>query len=479
MERSRVQNNGYWWFRFWILTGIGIAVVLLANSISSYRLVSRKLVVDNLRREVAAQMSSLDQQLRAPSSSEPGRLNNLLGSILRQSNGRLAWIQVRDSKGSVVAQVGAEAAPAFSAGTVETKFRERQPVYTVRKTNSGEVLIEAFPIRLPGSSSPSAFRQVAWTGVSAPARPLGVVEFASFLTAASASAPLRWNLMINMAGALALLVALAVIALRFRSYLSGRKLEEQLEIARQVQRDLLPSPLALSEHFDLAAEWQTAARVGGDFYDAYDIPGKGSALVFGDVSGKDIPAAMLTGVIHGAVRSSSWTQSAADHNEATARMNRLFCDHASSERFVSMFWSYLDAGTELLHYVNAGHCPPLLFRASGTGPSRLRLCEGGPVLGLLENATYEQGVERLEPGDVMVMFSDGIIEAANAKGEEFGEQRLSGVVEQNLHATPSEIRDRILTAVRSFAGRSRVDDDQTLLVVRYSGAAARELQRAA
>ena len=251
------------------------------------------------------------------------------------------------------------------------------------------------------------------------------------------------------------------MTLRFRSYLAAKKTAHQLEIARTVQQDLLPLPEVLSRHFELAADSQTAARVGGDFYDAFEVPGHGSALVFGDVAGKDIPAAILTGVIHGAVRSSSWTRSATEHNEATRQLNRLLFERASRERFVSMVWSYFDPRAELLHYVNAGHCPPLLFRAGRRGPSPLRLTEGGPVLGLLENAKFEQGVEHLEPGDVVVFYSDGIVEASALGGEEFGEQRLAAVIERSLGGETSEIRDVILASLRSFTKRGKLEDDQT------------------
>jgi len=279
--------------------------------------------------------------------------------------------------------------------------------------------------------------------------------------------PLMSSLMVSAAGALALLGAATMMMLRYRKYASGVHTEQQVELARRIQLGLLPSNRALAKHFDLAADWQTAGRVGGDFYDAFDVPGKGSALVFGDVSGKDLPAAMLTGVIHGATRSSSWTDSAAQHSDATMRLNKLLCEQVSKERFVSMVWSYLDQESGLLHYVNAGHCAPLLFRANGQEPSPIRLCEGGPVLGLLENARYEQGVERLEPGDVVVFYTDGIIEAARADGEEFGERRLIQAVESGIDGGTHEIRDRVRAAVRQFTNRAALEDDRTLVVVRY------------
>jgi len=176
------------------------------------------------------------------------------------------------------------------------------------------------------------------------------------------------------------------------------------------------------------------------------------------------------------VRATAWTRSAAEHNQATAQLNRLLCERASQERFASLFWGYFDTQTGLLHYVNCGHCAPLLFRAR---QGVVRLCDGGPVLGLLPSAGFEQGVERLEQGDILVMYSDGIVEAANASGEEFGEHRLIAAIESSLGDGPDAIRDRILQEVRMFTASDRLEDDQTLLAIRYTGAAeAMSLQAA-
>jgi phosphoserine phosphatase RsbU/P len=175
---------------------------------------------------------------------------------------------------------------------------------------------------------------------------------------------------------------------------------------------------------------------------------------------------MLASLIQGTAHASGWTHSAADHNAATEQLNRLLCERASQERFASLFWGYFDARSGLLHYVNCGHCAPLLFRARGGSVSRL--CDGGPVLGLLPQARFEQGVERLERGDVLVLYSDGVIEAANANGAEFGEHRLIAAVESNLDGDPAEIRDRILRSVREFTGSGVLVDDQTLLAIRYT-----------
>ena len=120
--------------------------------------------------------------------------------------------------------------------------------------------------------------------------------------------------------------------------------------------------------------------------------------------------------------------------------------------------------------MNCGHCAPLLFRRKSVA----RLCDGGPVLGLLPDARFEQGVERLEHGDVLVLYSDGIVEAANESGEEFGEDRLIAAVESS--ADPREIRDSILSAVRAFTGSDVLADDQTLVAIRYTGTAVAALE---
>jgi hypothetical protein len=133
----------------------------------------------------------------------------------------------------------------------------------------------------------------------------------------------KWNLFINSSGAFALLLTVVIAGLGLRSYVNGRLLEQQMEIARAVQSKLLPSQLVEFAKVRLATEYRPAEQVGGDFYDVFGTGGDGIALVMGDVSGKGVPAALLMGVIHGAVRSTSWTESAAWHERESARLNRL------------------------------------------------------------------------------------------------------------------------------------------------------------
>ena len=463
------------WFRIWVLAGASLAILLLASSVVNYVISERAAALFSTRREIARQMAALDQLLRLQKPVTTA-LSGVLEQMVRESKGTLAWAQIVDRDGSVIARSDAAVAPAFTADYVTSQIRDRRPVFAVRDTSAGKVVVEAFAIRLPSNSSSFAsFKTVALRNGSGN---MAFVELASFASAGVLAWPARWTLLLGVTGGCALLGALVVLAARFRAHLSARRVERQIEIASQVQRGLLPAANTSPRDFKLAAEWRPASNVSGDFYDAFDLPRSGAAFVIGDASGKDVPAAMLASLLQGSAHASDWTQSAVHHNAATEQLNRLLCERASQERFASLFWGYFHASTGLLRYVNCGHCAPLLFRAGGQGVSRLS--DGGPVLGLLPRARFEQGVERLAQGDLLVLYSDGVIEAANATGQEFGEHRLIAVVEANPQAEPAEIRDRILRAVREFTGTDVLADDQTLLAIRYTGvpAAALETQAA-
>jgi len=473
-----MERNHQRWFRVWILTGAGLAILLLASSVINYVLSERATALFNTRRELAREMVALDQMIHDQKSATAS-LSGVLQQVVQESNGTLAWAQMVDREGAVIARSdAAAAAPAFTVDFVASKIRERRPVFAVRDTGAGKVVVEAFAIRLPSNSSTASLQSVALRGRSAqPGTGMAFVELASFVNAGVLAWPARWTLLLGVTGGCALLGALIVLVVRFRAHLSATRVERQIEIASQVQRALLPAADTSPKDFELAAEWRPASNVSGDFYDAFDLPNSGAVFLVGDVSGKDVPAAMLASLIQGTAHASDWTHSSADHNAATEQLNRLLCERASQERFASLFWGYFDVRTGLLHYVNCGHCAPLLFRSGGAGVSRL--CDGGPVLGLLPQARFEQGVERLERGDVLVLYSDGVVEAANSSGEEFGEHRLIAAVDSCLSADlvePRDIRDRILRAVREFTGSDVLVDDQTLLAIRYTGCAVAALE---
>ncbi len=468
------QFSGERWFPLGIGLGVVLALGLLVNSVANYFLVSQRIQTDQLRRDLADQIARLDADLQATPNHT--HLAAALARAESRAAGRLAWIEVRDHTDALLARTGLSMPRTFTSAQVWTNLRARKPTFTVRQTAEGEMVIEAFVLRLPGlqqSQSLPRFQPVGLANVAAPGRPLAVVEVGAPLNGADDRLwPLRRNLLLNCSGAIALLGTLLMIHARFRSYLAGQRLEHEVSIARQVQQDLLPSPGDTSATFDLAADFQPAAHLGGDFYDAFPVSGPsgdGAAFVLGDVSGKGVPAALLTGVIHGAVRSSAWTESRYQHQHATEQLNRLLSERAASERFASLFWGYCEG--ETLHYINAGHLAPILMRANR--PTCLRLDAGGPVLGLLPNAKYEAGSVELEPDDLIVLYSDGLVEAANANDEQFGEERVVALVAQHRHLTAAQIRDRIIRAAQTFTGGAELDDDRTVLVLRFAGVASR------
>jgi phosphoserine phosphatase RsbU/P len=244
-------------------------------------------------------------------------------------------------------------------------------------------------------------------------------------------------------------------------------LEQQTELARQVQTDLLPTAGVVFRELDFAAECTPAWQVGGDFYDAFSDDDGRIALVLGDVSGKGLPASVVVGLLLGAVRASNWMGGSAEHEASSRRLSELLRTRTSLERFASLFWCYYDPEGQALRYVNAGHLPPMLARRNETGELDIqRLTEGGPVLGLLQGADYCQGRVVVYPGDLFVLYSDGVVEAENAFGEQFGEDRLLAVVRENSDSSSTEIRDEILRRVHAFLDKERVQDDLTLIVAR-------------
>jgi sigma-B regulation protein RsbU (phosphoserine phosphatase) len=284
---------------------------------------------------------------------------------------------------------------------------------------------------------------------------------------------LRQNLIIGCLAAIALLVSMLSIGLLFNRYIRARQLEQQLELARSVQTDLLPTAdnKGSSKDFDFAAIFLPAATVGGDFYDIFTAEDGPVSMVLGDVAGKGISAALLMGVLHGAIRCMSWTKSAGDQEEASQWLNRFLCEKTARERFVSLFWAYFMPQTGLLRYVNAGHLPPLLLRANTKlVPQVEKLEAGGPVLGLLPLAEYVSSITHVEEGDVLVIFSDGVAEAANANDEEFGASRIAEIVRQHIALPPQLICDAVLNEVNEFLGELKPHDDLTLLVIRLAPA---------
>ena len=249
------------------------------------------------------------------------------------------------------------------------------------------------------------------------------------------------------------------------------RLQSELDIAREVQRQLFPQSVPRVPGLELYGVCKAARSVSGDYYDFLKLDEHRVGLVLGDVSGKGISAALLMAAIQSALRAQFYNgfadgQSSTLTQLSTARvvdrLNRQIYANTPLEKYVTFFFAVYDARTRNLSYTNAGHLPPVLFR----GGKIERLRTGGTVVGLFPSATYEVGEIRMEPHDLLLAYTDGITEPENTYGEEFGESRLLEVARGMLNASPEVLTTEIYRSVDEWTDSPELQDDMTLLLAR-------------
>ena len=249
------------------------------------------------------------------------------------------------------------------------------------------------------------------------------------------------------------------------------RLQSELDIAREVQKQLFPQSAPHVPGLEVLGVCKAARSVSGDYYDFLKLDEHRLGLVLGDVSGKGISAALLMAAIQSALRAQFYDgagngdkSSAARLSTATVvdRLNRQIYANTPLEKYVTFFFGIYDARTRQLSYTNAGHLPPLLFRRGKIEHLR----EGGTVVGLFPTATYAVGEVGLEPGDLLLAYTDGITEPENTFGEEFGEDRLVEVAKAMIDASPEVLVDEIYRTVDDWTGSPELQDDMTLLLAR-------------
>jgi sigma-B regulation protein RsbU (phosphoserine phosphatase) len=235
----------------------------------------------------------------------------------------------------------------------------------------------------------------------------------------------------------------------------GREIEE----ARAIQLGFLPKEIPQIAGYEIAGAWQPARIVGGDYYDVLAFGEDTLGLCIADVAGKGMPAALLMSNLQAAVR--GLASSLLSPEILCERLNSLICRNIANDRFITFFYAHLDGASRNLRYANAGHNAPIVAHRDGTHD---RLEEGGGVLGIFQSQQYVAGTYTLLPGDRVLLFTDGVAEAARPDGEEFGDARLVQLLRENCEASVEQLQKTILDTVGTFCS-GNWHDDATLIAI--------------
>jgi serine phosphatase RsbU (regulator of sigma subunit) len=327
--------------------------------------------------------------------------------------------------------------------STETSFRLADPVDGLRRQDR-ELLV--------GRLGVSLVVALRWRGES-----LGMLLLGEKLTATDYTGE-----DVALLGALASQMGVSLQnALLMRDRLAGARMEEELHLAQQIQQTFLRTDFPPLPRCQVHAVNLPSRQVGGDYYDVVPCEDGSFLLAIADVAGKGVPAALLSSMLQAALRTQA--SGTTPVNTILRNVNALVYRSTATQQFASFFLARVHGGGRRLTYCNAGHNWPVLLRASGQA---LRLEQGGLLLGVLEDVALESSTETLEPGDVLVLYTDGISEATNCDGELFGEARVAEFV-QSL-PRPLEARDigeRLLAEVERHLGAVEAQDDRTLVVL--------------
>ena len=241
-----------------------------------------------------------------------------------------------------------------------------------------------------------------------------------------------------------------------------KRLEEEMRIARRIQERLLPQQTPDIGHYEVAALARPSRLVGGDYYDVVRVQDERLLLAIADVTGKGMPAALLMANLQASLHVVLPMEMTIE--QAVGHINRVICQNTDTDRFITFFLAILHLDSGEMEYVNAGHNPPMVLRQNGS----IELLEkGGLLLGVLDQIGYEQGKVKLDPGDIAVLFTDGVTEAMGADGEEYHEDRLEPVLNRAQTQSAADIVDMVHKDIAEFTGNvEELSDDLTMLIVK-------------
>jgi serine phosphatase RsbU (regulator of sigma subunit) len=342
-----------------------------------------------------------------------------------------------------------------------------QPYKSIRR-NEGDVP--------PSSLPPGFYVEVVDKGravLSAPAKPGGGAAGGLAMHAPMMEGGVTWGILhvrggdrafhqadLDLLTGLAAQAALALSNARMHSeQLQQQRLRQDLQVAEQIQRSFLPRALPQVSGIELTTEYRPAFSVGGDFYDAFWLRHDRIGLFIGDVSGKGVSAALLMARISSDLRLAAAAD--VEPGRVLELVNRIVLERRQTDIFVTGVYLTLDVPTRRVLLANAGHLPPLLRRRDSGSIGRVE--GGGTAIGIFEDTEYEQAELVLEPGDTLLLCTDGVVEATDTDGVQFGFERLEASAAAGS-SRAAEVAARLLTDVRAHVGRAPQSDDLTLLV---------------
>jgi len=250
----------------------------------------------------------------------------------------------------------------------------------------------------------------------------------------------------------------------YRETMEKAKMEQEMRIAAEIQQALLPRMARAGSFFTAAAASLPCRSIGGDFYDYVDLQDGALGFALGDVAGKGPPAELLSAMMQGIFAAQAASNDSP--SQTISRVNLALYRRGIESRFVTLMYGAMKPDGNLT-YCNAGHNPPLIIAPSDTTQKVRRLECGGPIVGLFDAATFEEETVKLNPGDWLIVFSDGVSEAMSASGDEYGEGRIVTLVEGNKSLEPQQLLEALFADVRDFTRGAPQSDDITAMVLRY------------
>jgi serine phosphatase RsbU (regulator of sigma subunit) len=383
----------------------------------------------------------------------------VLDSALELTGAERGFILMADEGGSLALKV-ARAKGGITLTKAQTSQRIPEEVFTTGADKIVTDLLDDSLAKVHAGTVALGIRHVLCT-------PLKVIQFGSGGGTEKRIGVLyldsRERGYLQTVGALHALAAEAAVVIEnarlYQEVVAKERVAQELRIAAQMQQQLLPPPYCLADWAELAAVTTPCRDVGGDLFDYATRSDGVLSFAVADVAGKGTSAALLTAVTQGLFAAEAET--ANGPAEVIARVNRGLCRRAVASRFVTAFYGQLGADG-LLRYCNAGHNPPFLMRAEGLS----RLESGGTVMGLFDTGVFETGEERVTTDDVLVLFSDGVTEAENPEGEEFGDDRLAACLSGMRGRSATEVMDAVQRGLSEFCGTAAARDDVTVMILK-------------